>query len=577
MTPTKSLLLASAALLTLSAAPVAPAAANERPLILAQNAAPAGTQQNNGQPTNNHSDKGQPNNNQKPPQAQPAKPPATQQQAQPVKPAAPLAHPQQQAQPPKPPVPPVHPQQQAQPPKPPVQPVHPQQQAQPPKPPVPPVHPQQQAQPPKPPVAPAGTNQQQQQAQPVKPPLVPTQPQHQAQPPKPPVAPAGTNQQQQQAQPVKPPVVPTQPQHQAQPVKPAVVVPIQPQQQAQPVKPAVVVPPQPTNQAQPVKPPVAPIPVIAPAPVVQPHNANEFIRKDNRPPARTIQDVKRERTETREGNRVIIREGDRVIVIQNGQVEIHHNEDQRFAIGARNVHVEQRGDETYTMVEQANGIRIISITDRHNRLIRRVRQDPNGRQVVLIDNTFHGVERPVIINVPPPVIRIPHDRYIVEAARVRPAEMYEALEAPPVMVIEQPYTLDQVRFNEPLRARMPRIDLDINFDTGSWQLTPDQIDRMGGLAGALNRSIRANPREVFLIEGHTDAIGTDEDNLSLSDRRAEAVAVALTQQFGVPPENLVTQGYGKQFLKVPTQGPERANRRVAIRRITPLIEQQAAK
>jgi outer membrane protein OmpA-like peptidoglycan-associated protein len=45
----------------------------------------------------------------------------------------------------------------------------------------------------------------------------------------------------------------------------------------------------------------------------------------------------------------------------------------------------------------------------------------------------------------------------------------------------------------------------------------------------------------------------------------------LTSHFGVPAENLATQGYGKQFLKVPTDRPERINRRVAIRRITPLL------
>ena len=53
------------------------------------------------------------------------------------------------------------------------------------------------------------------------------------------------------------------------------------------------------------------------------------------------------------------------------------------------------------------------------------------------------------------------------------------------------------------------------------------------------------------------AVGSDVDNLSLSDRRAETVAVALTEQFGVPAENLTTQGYGEQYLKVQTQGPER--------------------
>ena len=88
------------------------------------------------------------------------------------------------------------------------------------------------------------------------------------------------------------------------------------------------------------------------------------------------------------------------------------------------------------------------------------------------------------------------------------------------------------------------------------------------------RVLRNNPDEVFLIEGHTDAVGNDVDNLSLSDRRAEAVAGILSDTFGVPPENLVTQGYGKQFLEIETPAPERLNRRVAIRRITPLMSER---
>ena len=143
--------------------------------------------------------------------------------------------------------------------------------------------------------------------------------------------------------------------------------------------------------------------------------------------------------------------------------------------------------------------------------------------------------------------------------------------------MEQTYTIDQVRYSAPLRERMPRVDLDINFETGSWQLTQDQIDKLNVVADGLKRAIDRNPKEVFLIEGHTDAVGNDEDNLSLSDRRAESVAVALTEQFHVPPENLVTQGYGEQNLKVQTQGASRANRRVSVRRITPLIDKQAAR
>ena len=74
-----------------------------------------------------------------------------------------------------------------------------------------------------------------------------------------------------------------------------------------------------------------------------------------------------------------------------------------------------------------------------------------------------------------------------------------------------------------------------------------------------------------VIVRRNDAVGPDEDNLSLSDRRAGSVAVALQDGFKIPPENLTTQGYGEQQLKVSTSGPERRNRRVTIRRITPLL------
>ena len=122
---------------------------------------------------------------------------------------------------------------------------------------------------------------------------------------------------------------------------------------------------------------------------------------------------------------------------------------------------------------------------------------------------------------------------------------------------------------------MPRVDLDtVTFETGSWEIAPDQMNRLAPIAQAILQAVQRNPAEVFLIEGHTDAVGSDVDNLSLSDRRAESVAVALTEQFRVPAENLTTQGYGEQYLKVPTEAAERQNRRVTARRITPLLTGQ---
>jgi OmpA-OmpF porin, OOP family len=279
-----------------------------------------------------------------------------------------------------------------------------------------------------------------------------------------------------------------------------------------------------------------------------------------------------------QGNTTIIREGDRTIVREGDRAIIRHEEADRFAVGARGVQTERRGNEIVTIIERPNGDRIISVTDPEGRLIRRVRREPNGREIVIIDEGFAGPGREdFYLAVPPPRVELPPDRYYVDLDRAPPERIYEVITARPFERIEHRYTIGQVRYNASLRMLMPRIDLDINFDTGSWSLTPDQIDKLSVIAEAMNRAIDRNPREVFLVEGHTDAVGTPEDNLSLSDRRAEAVAVALTQQFNVPPENMVTQGYGEQELKIPTMAAERANRRVAVRRITPLLDATAAR
>jgi OmpA-OmpF porin, OOP family len=150
--------------------------------------------------------------------------------------------------------------------------------------------------------------------------------------------------------------------------------------------------------------------------------------------------------------------------------------------------------------------------------------------------------------------------------------IYETMVAPPVERIDRRYSLDEIRYSPNVRMQMPSIDVNtINFETGSWEIPPDQAAKLQAIADGLNRAIQANPREVFLIEGHTDKVGSDVDNLSLSDRRAESAATLLTQQFNVPAENLTSQGYGEQYPKEQTDGPSIINRRVTVRRITPLL------
>ena len=177
------------------------------------------------------------------------------------------------------------------------------------------------------------------------------------------------------------------------------------------------------------------------------------------------------------------------------------------------------------------------------------------------------------MDLPPPRVTIPREKYVVEVERASQDDLVEAFTAPPIERIERRYTLDQVRQSHDLRERVRRVDVDtVTFDLGSWRLSEDQIGALTGVAEAIRRALASGPNEIFLVEGHTDAVGPDIDNLTLSDRRAETVAAILSERFGVPAENLTTQGYGEKYLKIDTPGPERQNRRVAIRRITPLLQ-----
>jgi outer membrane protein OmpA-like peptidoglycan-associated protein len=315
---------------------------------------------------------------------------------------------------------------------------------------------------------------------------------------------------------------------------------------------------------------------------------------DRPPPAPIrIDDIRSQRTRVEQrGNSLVLREpGNRTIVKQDNRVIIRADESQRFSRFASSSRPFRKPDgTTETVFVRPDGSRLVTITDSHGRIIRRVRRMPGGREIVFVDDRpFYrrsggalavglgvGLGVGALIALSRPAIAIPRERYIVDYDRASDDDLYEAFTAAPVARLERRYSLDEIRFNPPLREHMRRVDLDsITFDTGSATVSQDQYFKLERLARIINRVIERDPAEVFLIEGHTDAVGDPEDNLSLSDRRAEAIADILSSEFGIPPENLVTQGYGEQELKIETQGPERQNRRVTMRRIGPLLNREA--
>ena len=162
----------------------------------------------------------------------------------------------------------------------------------------------------------------------------------------------------------------------------------------------------------------------------------------------------------------------------------------------------------------------------------------------------------------------------VFAAEVEDAELADVLAAPPRRRIERRYTVDEIERSPEARDAVARIEIDtVHFGFGEGFLREEEIDKLDRIAQILEKILAKNPDEVFLLEGHTDAVGSDEANLQLSRERARAVKQALTTYYVIPAQNLKTVGLGERYLKIPTQQPEAENRRVSLARITPLVGQ----
>jgi OmpA-OmpF porin, OOP family len=96
-------------------------------------------------------------------------------------------------------------------------------------------------------------------------------------------------------------------------------------------------------------------------------------------------------------------------------------------------------------------------------------------------------------------------------------------------------------------AANPRFDLLVNFEFDSDRLTEAAKENLDQFAMAVK-----DPRlkgQSFEIDGHTDATGTEEYNLGLSERRASSVVAYLAAQ-GVDASQLIARGLGKSRPRV---------------------------
>jgi OmpA-OmpF porin, OOP family len=98
----------------------------------------------------------------------------------------------------------------------------------------------------------------------------------------------------------------------------------------------------------------------------------------------------------------------------------------------------------------------------------------------------------------------------------------------------------------PQLARLPHLNLDITFNPDSPVIRPESYRTLGRLADAL-----ADPRLSsfgFLIVGHTDSSGRRDENLTLSQRRADSFRDVLVTTFKISSKRIQSIGLGEEQL-----------------------------
>jgi len=102
---------------------------------------------------------------------------------------------------------------------------------------------------------------------------------------------------------------------------------------------------------------------------------------------------------------------------------------------------------------------------------------------------------------------------------------------------------------------------DVLFKTGSFELLGGARERLAKVSGI----VLAYPSLRLEVEGHTDGVGSDDYNMTLSQHRAEAVRDYLVQQ-GIPDASISARGLGKTGPVASNDTPEgrQQNRRVEL-------------
>jgi OOP family OmpA-OmpF porin len=110
--------------------------------------------------------------------------------------------------------------------------------------------------------------------------------------------------------------------------------------------------------------------------------------------------------------------------------------------------------------------------------------------------------------------------------------------------------------------KLPHFNVDVQFNPDTPIIRPESYRTLGRIADVL--SDPALLRYGFLIVGHTEATGRREPNLTLSQRRADAVRDVLATTFRISPKRLQAVGLGEEQLQDAIHPTAAANRQIEV-------------
>ncbi len=114
----------------------------------------------------------------------------------------------------------------------------------------------------------------------------------------------------------------------------------------------------------------------------------------------------------------------------------------------------------------------------------------------------------------------------------------------------------------PQLLKLPQLIADIRFDADSPIIRPESYQQVGQLADALSHPMLLHYK--FLIVGHTESVGRRDHNLTLSQRRADAIRDVLANTFKVSAKRLQSVGLGEEQLLDATRWTAAVNQRLQV-------------